>query len=258
MSYSRSNIGSGSRNVGRNTFEFGRTYVVMPKGNHQATIVWLHAIGEMGSSWTQFLESLPLPNIKWICPTAPTRLITLFGGHQSTAWFNVEDFSDNATDDVEGLDSSAMHIANMLSNERDGIKLGVAGFSMGGAMALYSATCRAMGQYGNGNRYPINLSVAVALSGWLPCSRMVRSRVNASQYAARRAAALPVLICHGQADDVVEHKHGEKSAEILRSSGFQSITFCTYNGVGHYTIPQEMYDVCSWLVREMGINGYGE
>ncbi|XP_076940263.1 uncharacterized protein LOC143609382 isoform X3 [Bidens hawaiensis] len=200
MSYSRSNIGSGSRNVGRNTFEFGRTYVVMPKGNHQATIVWLHAIGEMGSSWTQFLESLPLPNIKWICPTAPTRLITLFGGHQSTAWFNVEDFSDNATDDVEGLDSSAMHIANMLSNERDGIKLGVAGFSMGGAMALYSATCRAMGQYGNGNRYPINLSVAVALSGWLPCSRMVRSRVNASQYAARRAAALPVLICHGQVE----------------------------------------------------------
>lgn len=32
------------------------------------------------------------------------------------------------------------------------------------------------------------------------------------------------------ADDVVEHKHGEKSAEILRSSGFQNITFCTYNG----------------------------
>lgn len=52
------------------------------------------------------------------------------------------------------------------------VKLGVAGFSMGAAMALYSATCRVLGQYGNGNRYPINLSVAVALSGWLPCSRL--------------------------------------------------------------------------------------
>lgn len=51
------------------------------------------------------------------------------------------------------------------------VKLGVAGFSMGASVALYSATCRALGQYGNGNRYPINLSASVALSGWLPCSR---------------------------------------------------------------------------------------
>ncbi|KAL8226715.1 hypothetical protein R6Q57_016547, partial [Mikania cordata] len=182
----------------RNTFEFGRTYVVRPRGTHQATVVWLHGIGETGSSWLQFLESLPLPNVKWICPTAPTRPIALFGGHSSTAWFNLEDLSDNATDDVEGLDASATHIVNMLSNERDDIKLGVAGFSMGAAMALYSATCRVMGQFRNGNRYPINLSMAVALSGWLPCSRIVARGVHASQDAGRRAA-LPVLVCHGQA-----------------------------------------------------------
>ncbi|XP_024961385.1 acyl-protein thioesterase 2-like isoform X2 [Cynara cardunculus var. scolymus] len=200
MSYNRSNIGSGSRNVGRNRFEFGRTCVVRPRGTHQATIVWLHGIGEMGSSWTRFLESLPLPNIKWICPTAPTRPVALFGGLPCTSWFNVEDMSDNATDDVEGLDASATHIANMLSNERDDIKLGVAGFSMGSAMALYCATCRVLGQYGNGNRYPINLSLAVALSGWLPCSRILRSRVQASQEAARRAASLPILLCHGQVE----------------------------------------------------------
>ncbi|MCI30156.1 acyl-protein thioesterase 2-like, partial [Trifolium medium] len=31
------------------TFEFGRTHVVRPKGKHQATIVWLHGIGDNGS-----------------------------------------------------------------------------------------------------------------------------------------------------------------------------------------------------------------
>ncbi|KAJ9546616.1 hypothetical protein OSB04_019159 [Centaurea solstitialis] len=257
MSYNRSNIGSGSRNVGRsNTFEFGRTYVVRPKGTHQATIVWLHGIGEMGSSWTQFLESLPLPNIKWICPTAPTRPVALFGGLQCTAWFNVEDMSDDASDDMVGLDASASHIANMLSNERDDIKLGVAGFSMGAAMALYSATCRVLGQYGNGNRYPINLSVAVSLSGWLPCSRIVRSRVQASQEAARRAASLPILLCHGQVDDVVEYKHGEKSAQTLHSAGFQNIVFHNYSRLGHYTIPEEVNDVCCWLMATMRLDGY--
>ncbi len=42
---------------------------------------------------------------------------------------------------------------------------------MGAAMALYSATCYALGRYGNGNPYPINLRAIVGLSGWLPGAR---------------------------------------------------------------------------------------
>lgn len=44
---------------------------------------------------------------------------------------------------------------------------------MGAATALYSATCFAHGKYGNANPYPVNLSLAVGLSGWLPCARFV-------------------------------------------------------------------------------------
>jgi len=51
------------------------------------------------------------------------------------------------------------------------VKLGIGGFSMGAATALYSATCHVLGHYRNGNIYPINLSAIVSLSGWLPCSR---------------------------------------------------------------------------------------
>ncbi|KAD4384522.1 hypothetical protein R6Q59_011354 [Mikania micrantha] len=230
MSYMSSNRDStGSRNVRRNVLEFGRTYVVMPRGTHTATIVWLHGIGEKGSSWTQILETLPLPNIKWICPTAPTRPVTLFGGYPCTAWFNMTSMSEDDSDDLEGLEASSTHVANLLTSEPDDVKLGVAGFSMGASVALYSATCRATGQYMNGNRYPINLSAAVALSGWLPCSRFLKNRVGASQEAARRAASLPVLLCHGRVDDVVEYKLGEKSAQTMYSAGFQNLTFRTYN-----------------------------
>lgn len=42
---------------------------------------------------------------------------------------------------------------------------------MGAAMALYSATCFAMGKYGNGNLYNVNLKAIIGLSGWLPGSR---------------------------------------------------------------------------------------
>lgn len=51
------------------------------------------------------------------------------------------------------------------------VKLGIGGFSMGAATALYSATCFAQGKYGNGYPYPVNLRAIVGLSGWLPGAR---------------------------------------------------------------------------------------
>lgn len=60
---------------------------------------------------------------------------------------------------------------NFNSNIHVAVKLGVGGFSMGAATALYSASCFTAGKYGNGNAYPANLSAAVGLSGWLPCAK---------------------------------------------------------------------------------------
>ncbi|XP_052210872.1 uncharacterized protein LOC127813770 isoform X2 [Diospyros lotus] len=238
------------------TFEFGRTHVVRPRGTHQATIVWLHGLGDNGSSWSQLLETLPLPNIKWICPTAPTRRVAMFGGRfPCTAWFDVGEISEDAPEDLEGLDASAMHVANLLSTEPPDIKLGVGGFSMGAATALYSATCHVFRCYGNGNPYPINLSAVVGLSGWLPCSRTLRNRLGGSHDAVRHAAALPILLCHGLDDEVVSYDHGEKSARALSSAGFQNLTFRTYSRLAHYTIPEETNEVCNWLTTTLGLEG---
>jgi hypothetical protein len=51
------------------------------------------------------------------------------------------------------------------------VRLGIGGFSMGAATAMYSATCFAAGKYSDGSAYPANLSAIVGLSGWLPCSK---------------------------------------------------------------------------------------
>ncbi|KAL7166149.1 hypothetical protein ACSBR2_036932 [Camellia fascicularis] len=254
MSFGSTSGGSGSR-TSRRTFEFGRTHVVRPKGKHQATIVWLHGLGDKGSSWSQLLETLPLPNIKWICPTAPTRPVAIFGGFPCTAWFDVGDISEDSPDDLEGLDASAVHVANLLSTEPPDIKLGVGGFSMGAATALYSATCHVFRQYGNGSPYPVHLSAIVGLSGWLPCSRTLKNRLEGSNDAARRAASLPVLLCHGLGDEVVAYNHGENSAQTLSSAGFRNLTFRSYNGLGHYTTPEETDEVCNWLTAWLGLDG---
>nr|VDC79077.1 unnamed protein product [Brassica rapa] len=243
-------VGS-SRNL-RKAVEFGKTHVVRPKGKHQATIVWLHGLGDNGSSWSQILETLPLPNIKWICPTAPSQPISLFGGFPSTAWFDVVDLTENGPDDVEGLDVAAAHVANLLANEPADIKLGVGGFSMGAGTSLYSATCFALGKYGNGNPYPINLSAVIGLSGWLPCAKTLTGKLEEEQIK-NRAASLPILVCHGKGDDVVPFKFGEKSSQALLSHGFKKTTFKAYGALGHYTIPQETEDVCAWLTSTLGL-----
>lgn len=254
MSLGGSSVGSGSAAF-RRAFEFGRTHVVRPKGKHQATIVWLHGLGDNGASWSQLLETLPLPNIKWICPTAPSQPIALFGGFPSTAWFDVKDLSENAIDDLEGLEASAAHVASLLSTEPAEIKLAVGGFSMGAATSLYSATLFALGKYDCNNQYPANISAAVGLSGWLPCSKTLNSKMEGKDEAARRVASLPILLCHGKGDDVVPFKFGEKSAKALSSSGFQDVTFKAYDGLGHYTIPEEMDDFCAWLTSKLGLEG---
>ncbi|PIN05254.1 Lysophospholipase [Handroanthus impetiginosus] len=251
MSYAGSSMGSGNRTAAR-TFDFGRTYVVRPKGKHQATIVWLHGLGDNGSSCSQLLENLSLPNIKWICPTAPTRPVAIVGGFSCTAWFDMGELSEDGPDDFEGLDASAAHIANLLSTEPPDIKLGIGGFSMGAATALYSATCFAQGRYSNGFPYPLNLRAVMGLSGWLPAARSLRNKIEGSHESARRAAYLPILLCHGLCDEVVPHRHGESSYHALSLAGFRNLTFKTYEGIGHYTVPQEMEDVCNWLNSRAG------
>lgn len=216
MSFSGPSIGSGVK-AAQKAYEFGRTYIVRPKGKHQATIVWLHGLGDHGGSWSQILETLPLPNIKWICPTAPTRPVSLFGGFPSTAF-----------------------------------KFAVGGFSMGAAVALHAAMCYVTSKYANGNPFPANLSAAVGLSGWLPCAKSQSNKL-ATNEVLNRAASLPILLCHGKVDDVVSYKHGKKSSEVLASSGFRDLSFKSYDGRGHYTYPKEMEDLCKWLKSKLNL-----
>ncbi|KAK6124935.1 hypothetical protein DH2020_041346 [Rehmannia glutinosa] len=231
----------GSRTA-RRTLEFGRTYVVKPKGKHQATIVWLHGLGDNGSSWSQLLESLPLPNIKWICPTAPTRPVAILG-------FDMGELSEDCPDDFEGLDASAAHIANLLSTEPLNLVLEALVWVL--QLPILCNLLRP-GKYGNGYPYPVNLRAIVGLSGWLPAARSLRNKIEGSHEAARRAASLPILLSHGLCDEVVPHKHGERSYHALNLAGFRNLSFKTYEGIGHYTVPKEMDEVCNWLNTRLG------
>jgi phospholipase/carboxylesterase len=122
------------------------------------------------------------------------------------AWFDVAGFDRRSPPDERGIRESDQAIGALLKRERErGIaasRILIAGFSQGGAMALFS-----------GLRFAERLGGVVALSSFLPLS----DRLPAE--AAPANAALPVFLAHGRFDPIVPHAFGEATRDKLRALG---------------------------------------
>ena len=80
--------------------------------------------------------------IRFLFPHAPIRAVTLNGGMQMRAWFDIIDISKDMTEDEAGIREAQTIIEGIIENE---IKAGIpaerillAGFSQGGCMALHT------------------------------------------------------------------------------------------------------------------------
>ena len=47
--------------------DYGRTYVVRPKGRHLATIVWLHGLGDNGARYQLIARRIPTAVFLKLC-----------------------------------------------------------------------------------------------------------------------------------------------------------------------------------------------
>ncbi|KAL8499318.1 hypothetical protein ACS0TY_022338 [Phlomoides rotata] len=195
------------------------------------------------------LGSFRTHNLKWIIPTAPTRPMSVFAGFPGTACFDPNDISDDdAHADIEGLNASAEH-----SFYFPAVKLGIGGFSIGAAAALYMSAYYILGE--NPTRVR-RLSSIIVLSGWLPCHRTIKRLVEDSFISiVVKEVSLPVFMCHGPEDDVVSYEHGERCGKFLHSTGFINLTFWKMDGLCHETCAAEILEMCRWLNDKMGLRG---
>jgi predicted esterase len=60
----------------------------------------------------------------------------------------------------------------------------------------------------------------------------------------------PILLCHGDSDQVVNPKYGQQTAEKLQSFGYD-ITRKTYRGLAHSACPEEIRDIANYLQKQI-------
>uniref|UniRef100_A0A1E1X8S0 palmitoyl-protein hydrolase n=1 Tax=Amblyomma aureolatum TaxID=187763 RepID=A0A1E1X8S0_9ACAR len=206
--------------------------IVAATAKHTATVIFLHGLGDTGLGWSSVFEAIRQPHVKYICPTAPVIPVTLNGGMRMTAWFNLCSLDPNGREDESGIKSAAEGIHRLIADEEkagissDRIVLG--GFSMGGALALYS-----------GLRSPKPLAGILGLSCWLPLFKQF-------PMAAVGNHETPILLCHGDCDDLVPLHWGQLTSELLKKFA-KDVTFRQYKGMGHSSCEEETKDIATYL-----------
>ena len=203
-----------------------------------AVVIFLHGLGDAGSSFT-FMRRFKLPaRVTWHFPTAPQRPITVNGGYRMNAWFDLADLplTSSTRDDEAGFAASIAHINKIIDSEvADGIdpaNIFLGGFSQGGAMTLAA-----------GLRYPARLGGLIVVSGWLP------NGMAATIDTWRSQATPPVLFAHGRDDDKVPFEMGRAAFEALRSRGYDA-SFIEHDG-GHELPEETIKGMTDFLAKHM-------
>lgn len=204
--------------------------------NPDASIIWLHGLGADGSDFLPIVPQLQLPTtlaVRFIFPHAPSMPVTINAGVMMPAWYDIDNTSLAGRQDSAGILHSAQQIQQLIQREvTRGIaasRIILAGFSQGGALALYV-----------GIRQTQPLAGILALS----CYTLLADTMNVVTCT---AASTPIMIAHGRHDDVVDISLGEQSVQYLLKRGLTP-QWHTYP-MAHAVCDDEIDDISIWIQR---------
>ena len=202
-----------------------------------ATVIWMHGLGADGHDFEPIVPELVRHgerSLRFVFPHAPVRPVTLNNGYRMRAWYDIISIQRGAAQDEVGIRASYTIVETLIRRENErGIpssKIVLAGFSQGGAMALYSGT-----------RYPEKLAGVMGLS----CYMLLESRFAAERTAANHTT--PIFLGHGTQDPVVSPLLGEATRRMLETEGY-AVEWHAYP-MPHSVCPQEVADIAAWLRR---------
>ncbi len=202
-----------------------------------ASVIWMHGLGDDGTGWSQVVPSLGLPAslpVRILFPHAPMMPVSINNGYVMRAWYDVRDADLHARADLPGTRRSQAQVEALIARERtrgvpDG-RIVLAGFSQGGAIALYA-----------GLRHAARLAGVVALSTYLIDGPSLSTEASAAN------RDLPIFMAHGTFDPVVRLAWAEASRVALVAGGWP-VEWHTYP-MEHSAVLEEIAAVGAFLRR---------
>ncbi|MGC6489564.1 MAG: alpha/beta hydrolase [Planctomycetota bacterium] len=212
---------------------------ISPPGSARAAVVWLHGLGADGHDFAAIVPELDLPadlGVRFVFPHAPSIPVTLNGGLEMPAWYDISEVDLQRRHDEAGVRRSAGQVTALLAREHGrGVpwsKILLAGFSQGGAMALFT-----------GLRHSEPLAGVLALSAY----SVVEETLDDERTSANQQT--PIFQGHGTFDPMVPLARGEAARDALAARGY-AVRFRSYP-MDHSVCPQELADIRQFLVERL-------
>ena len=196
------------------------------------TVIWLHGLGADGYDFLPIVDRLNIPNTRFIFPHAPHRPISMNNGYEMRAWYDLYGLSMQDKQDEEGMREMQTTIEALIAQEKSkGIysnNIVLAGFSQGGAMALFTAL-----------RHQEKLAGILALSTYVPLKQTLATETNKAN------ANTPIFMAHGSFDTVITLDTCKISLDLLHSLHF-AVQWHEYP-MAHGVCDEEIQDINQFL-----------
>jgi phospholipase/carboxylesterase len=205
--------------------------------NPKGSVIWMHGLGADCWDFVPIVKELGTPAdlpLRFIFPQAPSRPITINGGHIMPGWYDISMAELERKADEAGIRESQAAIDALIEREISrGVaadKIVLAGFSQGGAIALQC-----------GLRSKHQLGGIMALSTYLTLADSLGSEKTLAN------ANIPILMAHGTRDPVVPLSLARTSKATLGSHGYQ-VEWREYP-MQHAVCGEEIDEIAGWLEK---------
>jgi len=205
------------------------------------SVIWLHGLGADGHDFEPVVPELRLPAelpLRFVFPHAPIRPVTINGGMEMRAWYDILSLDGEGRADEAGVRESAALLMNLVDAETGrGVDPGhivLAGFSQGGAVVLHA-----------GLRYATPVAGLMLLSTYLPVPGAFEAEVANS--AESQPRSVPIFMAHGTFDPMLPYQLGVATKQTVESAGY-GIEWHEYP-MAHGVCPEEIADIRAFLLR---------
>ncbi|EKD76985.1 MAG: hypothetical protein ACD_42C00510G0002 [uncultured bacterium] len=219
----------------RATFTTLETNIINPPQKNIGTVIWMHGLGadyhDFDTLVPDFWNHNQLP-LRFVFPNAPLRPVTINQQMPTRAWYDVYSLTDLNREDKIGIQASEQAISAIIQQEIEqgtpANRIVIAGFSQGGAMALYT-----------GMRQAKPIAGILGLSCYLPLLHEHTDTVNPG------TQKTPIFITHGTHDMTLPCFAGKMSYDIIQRT-HPNAQWKEY-AMGHEIIDAEIGDIRQWL-----------